>query len=147
VRKATAILLILVYSFSAIQLSELLKVSALVAHYYETRQNDDHNIGFLDFLVMHYITDDGNAKDNDRDTDLPFKSNHNIIASTSSTFILERTETLITPPLITGNKELFHYNTPFISSNFYKIVWNPPRLSRSPHFIFRIPVAGPITVV
>jgi hypothetical protein len=128
VKKISAIFLLSIYLFSAVQLSELLKVNTLVAHFYETRQNEP-NISFLDFLVMHYITDDGNTKDNDRDCELPFKSNHNIVANSSSTFILNKAEEIVMPPVVAGKEDFHNYNTPFLSSNFYKLVWNPPRFS------------------
>ena len=128
-KKRIAIFLLLVYSFSAIQLSELFKISTLVSHYYETRQNDDPNIRFLHFLVMHYITDDGNSRDNDRDSQLPFKSNHSIIGSNSSNVILRRPEVVFAPTVVKSKADFHHYNTPFISSDFHKFVWNPPRFA------------------
>jgi hypothetical protein len=124
-----AVILLLVYSFSAIQLSELVKLKALVHHYYETRQNDDPNISFFEFMVMHYVTDDGNSKDNDRDSELPFKSNHNIVANSATTFILNRFEVILRTPVAAAKEDRFNYDTPFLSSNFYDLVWNPPRLS------------------
>ena len=50
----------------------------LIQHFYETQKNDN-NITFFHFLVMHYITDDLNDKDNNRDQQLPFKSNETCI--------------------------------------------------------------------
>jgi len=73
VKKVAALFLLSIYLFSAIQLSELLKINVLLAHYHETEQHEP-KISFFDFLVMHYVTDDGNSKDNDRDSQLPYKS-------------------------------------------------------------------------
>jgi len=128
VKKASAIFLLLVYLFSAIQLSELLKINALVAHYHETKQNEPY-ISFVDFIVMHYITDDGTTKDDQRDCELPFKSNHNIVANSSSSFILSRSAEIIMPPVVAGKEDFQLYNSAFFTSNFYNPVWNPPRLS------------------
>jgi len=114
--------------FSATELYELLKINVLLDHYQETVANDGP-ISFFDFLIMHYVTDDGNTKDNERDSQLPFKSRSSIIASNSTIVILERSaETVLTP--IAADKRNFHtYTNPFIESNFCDRVWNPPRIT------------------
>ena len=127
-KKIAATFLLSIYLFSAIQLYELLKINVLVAHFYETKQHDP-KISFFDFLVMHYITDDGNTQDNDRDCQLPFKSNVNLVANSVSTFILNGPAEIILPPAVAGNGNFYQYDAPYISSNFSKLVWNPPRIS------------------
>lgn len=128
VKKSAAIFLLSIYLLSAIQLDELLKINVLIAHFYETRQ-DDHHISFADFLVMHYITDDGNSRDNDRDCQLPFKSNSSVVANNFFTFILKRSEEIVMTPVPANKVDFHHYSTPFITSNFSKLVWNPPKIS------------------
>ena len=123
-----ALFLLSIYLFSAIQLYELLKINVLVAHYYETKQHEPE-ITFLDFLVMHYVTDDGNSKDNDRDCQLPFKSNSNLVANGVSTFTLNKPEEIIVPAIVADKTIFPDYRDPYISSNFSKLVWNPPRIS------------------
>ncbi len=41
--------------------------------HFEEHQNDNGNLGFVDFLAMHYWGDDINDSDDDRDMQLPFK--------------------------------------------------------------------------
>lgn len=53
-------------------LSELFKIPALYSHYKEHR-SADNSIDLFDFLAMHYIGDDQNNNDQDRDMQLPFK--------------------------------------------------------------------------
>lgn len=112
---------------SATELSELLKVNVLVEHYGETMANDGP-VSFLDFLVMHYITDDGNTKDNERDSELPFKSHMGFIASNVSTFILNKAGEITLTPIGADKRDFHNYDDPFIISNFCDRVWNPPRV-------------------
>jgi len=112
---------------SATQLYELLKINVLLEHYEETKKHDGP-VSFVHFLVMHYITDDGNNKDDDRDSQLPFKSHAGFIANNSSIVILNKSgEVSLTP--IGADKRVFgNYNDPFIISNFCDRVWNPPKV-------------------
>ena len=52
---------------------QLLKLPILVSHYLE-HQHKNHDIGFIDFLYMHYMGNDMDDDDDDRDMQLPFKS-------------------------------------------------------------------------
>jgi len=128
VKKVAALFLLSIYLFSAIQLSELLKINVLLAHYHETEQHEP-KISFFDFLVMHYVTDDGNSKDNDRDSQLPFKSNSNLVTNSISTFILGKREEVVLPHIVAHKTTFQDYHEPYISSNFSRLVWNPPRIS------------------
>jgi len=113
---------------SATSLYELLKVDVLLEHYAETKKHDGP-ISFLDFLVMHYITDDGNSKDNDRDEQLPFKSHNNFIASNSFTILLNKAEEPALTPIVADKRDFPGYKNPFITSMYSNTVWNPPRFS------------------
>jgi hypothetical protein len=53
-------------------LGELFKLPKLIAHFTEHRTLNQ-NIGIFDFLSMHYLGNDPNDKDHDRDMQLPFK--------------------------------------------------------------------------
>ena len=108
--------------------AELFKVNALLEHYGETRIKDGP-VSFVEFLVMHYVTDDGTTQDDDRDSQLPFKSQGRLVANNSSNFILNRSVQIdLTPP---GNdkRHFYNYPDPLIISNFCDRVWNPPRIS------------------
>jgi hypothetical protein len=86
VKKVTAILFLSVYLFSTTGFGELFKINTLIQHFYETNNTGKH-VGFLHFLVMHYVTDDLNDKDNDRDRQLPFKSPESYFSSTTSLYV------------------------------------------------------------
>ena len=51
----------------------MFRLPALVSHYLEHRGLNGQ-IGFLDFLSMHYWGKDVNDQDQDKDNQLPFKS-------------------------------------------------------------------------
>lgn len=60
----------------ATPLQQLTKVPVLMEHYQEHKlRNGD--ITFLDFMIMHYVSDDGVHDDDNRDMELPFKKSHN----------------------------------------------------------------------
>lgn len=112
---------------SATELHELFRINLLIAHFNETKANDK-SISFTDFLVEHYITDDGNKKDDERDRQLPFKS-HNLVAGTPSIFTLEQPETFVPASCRIVKKDFNNYRNPLFKSNFRDIVWNPPKVS------------------
>lgn len=53
-------------------LGELFKLPELMTHFSEHRTLN-HNIGIFEFLSMHYLGNDLNDNDQDRDMQLPFK--------------------------------------------------------------------------
>jgi hypothetical protein len=128
VKKIVAIFLLSIYLLSSTALSELLKVNVLMEHFQETRMKDGP-VAFLDFLVMHYITDDRNNLDDDRDCQLPFKSHSSLVANNFSNFILNRAVEIVLTPTATDKRHFQNYSSPYISSSFSKLVWNPPKIS------------------
>jgi hypothetical protein len=128
VKKFVAIFLLSIYLLSSTAMSELLKVNVLVEHFQETRMKNGP-VAFFDFLVMHYITDDGNSLDDDRDCQLPFKSHSSLVANNFSNFILNRYVEIVLTPVKTDERHFYNYCSPYISSNFSKLVWNPPKIS------------------
>ncbi len=71
VKKVLLLLFIPVFMLNN-SLGELFKLPVLAAHFEEHRSQNPE-IGFTDFLAMHYGGDDHNDKDQDRDEQLPFK--------------------------------------------------------------------------
>lgn len=125
----TAILFLFIYLFYTTGFSELLKLNALVQHFYETQKNDKA-VTFYHFLVMHYITDDLNDKDNDKDKQLPFKATETVIANSTVLY----TQYLNMQPLaaqsFTVNKHVkLIVKDLFIDTDFNSIVWHPPKYS------------------
>ncbi len=53
-------------------LGEFFKLPDFFTHFAE-HQTQDTSIGIVDFIWMHYLGNDNNDKDQDRDMQLPFK--------------------------------------------------------------------------
>lgn len=63
-------------SFNSLCLDQLLKLPVLCQHYNEHKETNK-NLDVLDFLAMHYLGDDLNDNDHDKDMQLPFKGMDN----------------------------------------------------------------------
>jgi hypothetical protein len=128
VKKITAILFLSVYLFSATGFGELFKINILVKHFYETN-NTGKRVDFFQFLIMHYVTDDLNNKDNDRDKQLPFKSPETYISNSSSLYTpLQFIQSSLTSQSFTINKaDLFVAKDRFVIKDFKTLVWHPPK--------------------
>jgi hypothetical protein len=89
----------------------------------------DTDISFLDFCIMHYVTDDGNNNDNDRDRRLPFKSSVSLFANAALVFIIQRNETHIENPHLFNNNIFYIHPANTVISSFYSQVWHPPKIA------------------
>ncbi len=116
------------YLLSATELCELLKMDVLIEHFKETKKQEG-DISFMQFLFMHYVTDDGNSKDNNRDEQLPFKSQASLMASVSMAVILNKPESLNIEKEVTSTRDFSLYKDPFLLPAVSNTVWNPPRIS------------------
>ena len=126
-KKITTIFLLSIYLFSATDLKELLKINALTNHFEETKQLDN-SVSFFSFLIMHYITDDGNSKDNATDEKLPFKS-HVVyfVVSFVSVHIQITSLSFNAYPII--KNDFFVEDDSLIFTNYCALVWHPPQFS------------------
>ncbi len=98
----------------------------LVQHFIEHREvNND--ITFWQFLNMHYLKDDVNNADHDKDMQLPFKAHDNCVASISSVYLPTQKICITKPVQVVENK---HFKTPepFLLSTFLSNIWQPPRI-------------------
>jgi len=124
-KKVICIFILHAYLFAATDLKEVLKAEILLEHYFETRQQDA-SVSFFSFIIMHYITDDHNDKDNDRDVKLPFKSHHVQSNFTPFTYLPPRLSFL---KIITFSpmRSFLFFNDNDYAVNFYSLVWHPPQ--------------------
>ncbi|MBP6431153.1 MAG: hypothetical protein KA319_05250 [Ferruginibacter sp.] len=110
-------------------LNELLKTGRLVQHFYVTN-NNDRTVNVFQFLIMHYITDDVNDKDNAQDKQLPFKSDELPFSTCTILSIPYRHTQFLDLISIHVNKEvLFFGKNILIEDNFNIPVWHPPKYS------------------
>ena len=73
--KKAAYIFLAIYLLGATELSQLLKIPLLIEHYTEHKL-DNGNLSLLSFMYMHYVGDDGDSTDEQKDQNLPFKSAH-----------------------------------------------------------------------
>lgn len=107
--------------------NEVFKTGRLVQHFYETNRAD-RQVNILQFLIMHYITDDVNDKDNELDKQLPFKSNELPISGNTIISVPYRhVRTLDVEFATLGNKFLFLRKDGEIHNNFNVPIWHPPK--------------------
>jgi hypothetical protein len=127
VKKATTILFLSLYLTYTTGCPELFKINALVAHFYET-QKSESAISFSKFLVMHYITDDLNNKDNDGDSQLPFKSAQTGISNSVVLYISNANQPqLATQSVYIRKSGKLIAKYPFSDSDFICMIWHPPK--------------------
>lgn len=126
-KKITAILFLSIYLLYSTGAHELLKLNALVDHFYESQEND-RALTFSQFLLMHYVTDDLNDRDDERDKQLPFRSAESYAATSTGFYIPVYSiqascipSFIITEPFKIIPKDLF------IDTDFKSFVWHPPR--------------------
>ena len=73
--KKAAYIFLAIYLLGATELSQLLKIPLLIEHYTEHKL-DNGNLSLLSFMYMHYVGDDGDTTDEQKDQNFPFKSAH-----------------------------------------------------------------------
>ncbi len=72
VKKALAYILLFLLAADVTELHQLFKLPILFQHFSEHKERNTQ-VGFVDYLAMHYWGDDMDDDDNDRDMQLPFK--------------------------------------------------------------------------
>jgi hypothetical protein len=75
VKKRAAYIFLAIYLIGATELHQLLKMPLLLEHYKEHKL-DNGNLSLISFIYQHYVGDDGNSNDDQKDQNLPFKSAH-----------------------------------------------------------------------
>jgi hypothetical protein len=103
VKKRAAYIFLAIYLLGATELNQLLKMPLLIEHYMEHKL-DNGSLSLLSFMYMHYVGDDGDATDEQKDQNLPFKSAH---------FQLQNTVVF----------SVFKYELPKIFANIHRSVW------------------------
>lgn len=124
-KKSVSIIFLLIYLFSATELSQLVKLPTLVEHFTEHKQQNE-NMSFWDFLCIHYAGKFSKDNDYEKDMKLPFKSH-----DSSQTFIFVSNPP-VTPfiHLISSNfkeKTFCHYDEQFLITPYLSCIWQPPK--------------------
>ncbi len=108
-KRRAAYIFLAIYLLGATELSQLLKMPLLLEHYMEHKMGNG-DLSLTSFIYMHYVTDDGDATDEKRDQNLPFKSAHfqlqNSVVFTVAKYELPKIIVPITPsvwPVFSSN--------------------------------------------
>ncbi len=127
-KNIAALFLVSIYLFSATDLKELLRVEVVIEHLHEHQKNDS-SVSLYQFLVMHYITDDHDDKDNERDMQLPFKPHDTSVSNISfvSIFSKFRTANFYTYGIETN--AYFQNRDSIVITSFQDHIWHPPQLN------------------
>ena len=102
-KKRAAYIFLAIYLLGATELNQLLKMPLLIEHFMEHKL-DNGNLSLLSFMYMHNVGDDGDATDEQKDQNLPFKSAH---------FQMQNTVVF----------SVFKYELPKIFVNINRSVW------------------------
>ncbi|HEY0676788.1 MAG TPA: hypothetical protein VGD17_00830 [Chitinophagaceae bacterium] len=125
-KKLLFILFLSAYLFPAGEFVELLKLPVVFQHFQE-HQKLNPEIGFAQFLAIHYLNDDPQAKDYKRDMELPFKRvSHRGI----SIMPLTTSGDISTIPdliLVEEKNNFILQNHHFVPSGFGADIFQPPR--------------------
>jgi hypothetical protein len=129
-RRTAVITYIILYLAATTSLGELFRLPVLISHFAEHKA-DNNSITFYKFLYQHYHADDGNDQDNDRDSQLPFKSQDPGSGSSSISFgvPLPGNNLLLTPNSIFSSLNTVKYKEPYIPSACLNRIWQPPKHS------------------
>jgi hypothetical protein len=96
----------------------------LYVHFQEHHQRNNE-VGFVEFLVMHYMGDDGTTSDDDRDMELPFQ--HHEKQGHQIPVLLQAFQTIdkrLTPSLVSDQLVV---SDPEIASPAIGALFRPPR--------------------
>lgn len=104
-----------------------MKAPVLFSHFIEHKADNDA-ITFYTFIYQHYQDDDGNDQDNDRDSQLPFKS-HDSQSSGSNCAPVFLTKIKFTPFSQAPIAAKANYKEPNIPSPYLSRIWQPPKNS------------------
>lgn len=119
-------MLLLVTLFSQTELHQVVKLPALVRHFWEHRA-EKSDMSLADFIVMHYLHGSPKDDDYDKDMQLPFKT-----AECASSVTLE-----ITPaqpfsalqPVVFIEKSYPSLDNSSVRFNHTADIWQPPKFS------------------
>ncbi len=127
--KLLTALIVTTYLFSTTELYQLLKLPALVAHYFEHKEKTP-SMSVVDFLIFHYkgnhLENHPYDEDYEHDQKLPFMMHSNVLQVvcispqpvTLESDVRGRTNDSRKTPI---------RNDRFINDSFLSAVWQPPR--------------------
>jgi hypothetical protein len=123
-RRLGAIMLTLILLMDQTPLQQICCAPKLFKHFHEHRLKEPE-MGFLKFLVAHYITDDGVPTDDQKDRELPFHSAKCNIHPDSFDWLATRQE--LHTFIQQTHFEEFTENKMVFLSVYTQDFWKPPK--------------------
>ena len=102
-------------------------MNVLFEHYSETKK-DAPLLSFSNFLLMHYVTDDNNSTDNERDSQLPYKSGKAETSAQTTQYVFNQPATEVCSQYVIVDNTFFSYRNNLIPVNYQALVWHPPQV-------------------
>ncbi|MFN4234133.1 MAG: hypothetical protein ACK4IK_04945 [Bacteroidia bacterium] len=123
-KKSLLIILLSSFLITSTELHEMFKISSLIEHYFEHKQNDK-NLDIFDFIALHYSNEnhfDGH------ENKLPFKTQHDL------NFIAKLFKVNFSKQFFNYTLSIKHLNKAFVINNeqkksslFIHTIWQPPK--------------------
>ncbi len=127
-RKMLTIFFLTIYVVSTTELGQLLKIPALVEHYFEHKKKSSE-VSIINFLVHHYkgnhLKNHPFNRDYERDQNLPFM-NSTVLSMTFVLSPLVTFEISERAQIIDAGKARLR-NDQFVDNIFLSSIWQPPR--------------------
>lgn len=124
-RKALIISFAVIHLLGNTEFGQILRWPELFSHYFQhSRLNPE--IGFLEFISMHYSGDDGTNADNDIDNKLPCRDiGHSSIAVAFSPMVRTIAIESLSP---SSSENEFFYSAISVPTGFEHSILQPPRV-------------------
>ncbi len=85
-KRKVAIILAVIYLFTATELNQLWKLPIFISHFIEHRQ-ESPDITLISFITLHYFSGDVRDSDYARDEQLPFRDNSQCLIGSIATIV------------------------------------------------------------
>ena len=126
--KYFSILFLSIYLFTVLQVNELFKIPNMVGHYNE-HQESEPNIGFWEFICIHYMHGEQHDDDFSKDMKLPFKS-HGTDCQCNIVFYPSVQNYNFTATFFPKEYKPQSFTYSYSSySNYLSTIWQPPQFS------------------
>jgi hypothetical protein len=122
-RKFISILFLIFFSVTSTEAGQLFKIPILIRHYLAHKEINN-NTSFVHFIKQHYAVQHDRDGDDDKDSQLPFKSMYNPELSATMIIPLASEEVFLDPVAV----KLPGYIQPFFLKNALQGVFHPPRV-------------------
>lgn len=124
-RRFNAILLLFIYLATSTELHQLLRLPVLFTHFLE-HQSQNQEIGFANYIVLHYFTDNPKDRDHTSHNELPFKQDHCEVLHIPLAILPEDLSKSFLPEYQLQSKD--SYELRLLPYGVQSAIWQPPKV-------------------